>query len=51
MTQYKEPTEVSHRSLEACMSDPGDFLLSDFSKIERPQLLHIAFQVHHLLLH
>lgn len=45
VTQYKEPKQMSHRSMDACMADPGDFLLSDFSKIERPQLLHIAFQV------
>lgn len=45
VTQYKEPKQMSHRSMDACMSDPGDFLLSDFSKIERPQLLHVAFQV------
>ena len=27
------------------MAAPGNFLLSDFSKIERSQLLHVSFQV------
>ncbi|PKI49887.1 hypothetical protein CRG98_029725 [Punica granatum] len=26
------------------LKDPGDFLLSDFSKFDRPPLLHLAFQ-------
>jgi hypothetical protein len=44
VTQVKQPKKSAHRSLEVCMSEPGNFLLSDFSKIERPQLLHVAFQ-------
>ncbi|KAK6145242.1 hypothetical protein DH2020_022062 [Rehmannia glutinosa] len=30
--------------LSEAINDPGDFLLSDFSKFDRPPLLHLAFQ-------
>jgi ubiquitin-activating enzyme E1 len=45
VTKVKQPTKAEHRSLSECMTDPGNFLLSDFSKIERSNLLHVAFQV------
>ena len=44
VTQVKEPKEGKHMPLKECLTKPGEFLLSDFSKIERPQLLHVAFQ-------
>ena len=44
MTQVKEAKQGKHRSLAECITQPGEFLLSDFSKIERSQLLHVAFQ-------
>jgi ubiquitin-activating enzyme E1 len=44
VTQHKQAKEAKHRCLTDCLTQPGEFLLSDFSKIERPQLLHVAFQ-------
>ena len=44
VTQVKQPRVVKFKTLEESLSDPGDFLLSDFSKFERPPLLHLAFQ-------
>ena len=44
MTQVKEAKQGKHRSLTECLAQPGEFLLSDFSKIERPAVLHVAFQ-------
>ena len=44
VTQHKVPKTVSFRTLEAALSEPGEFLLTDFSKIERPGVLHIGFQ-------
>jgi Ubiquitin-activating enzyme E1 four-helix bundle len=45
VTQHKAArVGCTHRSLEACISEPGEFLLSDFSKIDRPGMLHVAFQ-------
>ena len=44
VTQVKQPSTAQHRSLTECLAAPGNFLLSDFSKIERSQLLHTAFQ-------
>ena len=32
------------KTLEAAIADPGEFLLSDFAKFERPALLHVGFQ-------
>lgn len=43
-TQHKEPKVLSFRTLAEAINDPGEFLLSDFSKIERSALLHIGFQ-------
>ncbi|KAK7387264.1 hypothetical protein VNO78_27922 [Psophocarpus tetragonolobus] len=44
VTQVKQPKVLNFKSLREALSDPGDFLLSDFSKFDRPPLLHIAFQ-------
>ncbi|KAL4342992.1 hypothetical protein AHAS_Ahas11G0033800 [Arachis hypogaea] len=44
VTQVKQPKILNFKPLRAALSDPGDFLLSDFSKFDRPRLLHIAFQ-------
>jgi ubiquitin-activating enzyme E1 len=45
VTQVKQPAKAQHRSLTECIVNPGNFLLSDFSKLQRSHLLHIAFQV------
>ncbi|XP_078436471.1 ubiquitin-activating enzyme E1 2-like [Wolffia australiana] len=44
VTQVKLPKILKFKTLREALVDPGEFLLSDFSKPERPQLLHVAFQ-------
>lgn len=44
VTQVKQPKVLNFKSLKEALSDPGDFLLSDFSKFDHPPLLHVAFQ-------
>ncbi|CAD6222332.1 unnamed protein product [Miscanthus lutarioriparius] len=44
VTQVKEPKVLRFKALRDAMRDPGDFLLSDFSKFERSPVLHLAFQ-------
>lgn len=44
VTQHKLPKTIAFRPLDAALSDPGEFLLTDFSKFERPGHLHIGFQ-------
>ena len=43
-TQVKQPKLLKFKTLRDSLTDPGDFLLSDFSKVDHPQLLHVAFQ-------
>ncbi|XP_028760249.1 ubiquitin-activating enzyme E1 2-like [Neltuma alba] len=43
VTQVKEPTVLKFKTLRESLSDPYDFLLSDFSKHDHPPLLHLAF--------
>ena len=43
MTQFKRPKQLAFKPLQQAIKSPGEFLFSDFSKIERPGLLHIAF--------
>lgn len=44
VTQVKEPKVLKFNPLRKAISDPGDFLLSDFSKFDRPPILHLTFQ-------
>ncbi|KAK7385562.1 hypothetical protein VNO78_31285 [Psophocarpus tetragonolobus] len=44
VTQVKQQKVLKFKPLREALSDPGDFLLSDFSKFDRPPLLHLAFQ-------
>ncbi|WOK96678.1 ubiquitin-activating enzyme E1 2-like isoform X1 [Canna indica] len=44
VTQVKEPKVLKFKPLGEALKDPGEFLLSDFSKFDRPPLLHLAFQ-------
>ena len=44
VTQVKQPKVLNFKPLREALRDPGDFLLSDFSKFDRPPLLHLAFQ-------
>ena len=43
VTQFKRPKQLAFKPLQQAIESPGEFLFSDFSKIERPGLLHIAF--------
>ncbi|KAJ6831066.1 ubiquitin-activating enzyme E1 1-like [Iris pallida] len=44
VTQVKQPKILKFKPLKDALRDPGEFLLSDFSKFDRPPLLHLAFQ-------
>ncbi|KAF2306443.1 hypothetical protein GH714_018115 [Hevea brasiliensis] len=44
VTQVKQPKVLKFKPFRDALKDPGDFLLSDFSKFDRPPLLHLAFQ-------
>lgn len=44
VTQVKPPKVLNFKTLQEALNAPGEFLLSDFAKFERPPLLHIAFQ-------
>eukprot|EP00271_Cylindrocystis_brebissonii_P015800 TRINITY_DN38822_c0_g1_i1.p1 TRINITY_DN38822_c0_g1~~TRINITY_DN38822_c0_g1_i1.p1 ORF type:complete len:1057 (+),score=227.94 TRINITY_DN38822_c0_g1_i1:231-3401(+) len=44
VTQVKPPKLLDFKSLEEALQEPGEFLLSDFGKFDRPPLLHLAFQ-------
>ncbi|XP_068636995.1 ubiquitin-activating enzyme E1 1 isoform X2 [Aristolochia californica] len=44
VTQVKQPKVLKFKPLKEALKDPGDFLLSDFSKFDRPPVLHLAFQ-------
>jgi len=42
--QVKQPVVVKFRSLRDCLEKPGEFLLSDFGKLDRSDLMHRTFQ-------
>ncbi|GAB9471689.1 putative ubiquitin-activating enzyme [Globisporangium polare] len=44
VTQVKQPLTVKFKSLSDALASPGEFLISDFAKLNRPELLHVAFQ-------
>lgn len=44
VTQHKEPKTLAFKTLADALESPGEFLLSDFSKLERAPLLHLAFR-------
>lgn len=44
VTQVKQPKVLNFKPLKVALNDPGEFLLSDFSKFDRPPLLHLAFK-------
>ena len=44
VTQHKAPKQLAFRPLQQALADPGELMLTDFSKIERPGLLHLGFQ-------
>lgn len=44
VTQVKQPLVVKFKPLTTALASPGEFLISDFAKLERSALLHVAFQ-------
>ncbi len=44
VTQVKQPKTLHFKSLSESIEAPGEFLMSDFSKFERPPLLHVGFR-------
>jgi ubiquitin-activating enzyme E1 len=44
ITQVKQPVTMSFEPYDVKLSNPGDFMLSDFAKFDRPGILHAGFQ-------
>ncbi|GLC36229.1 E1 ubiquitin-activating protein [Pleodorina starrii] len=44
VVQVKEPKALAFKTLEKALPDPGEFLLTDFSKLDRAAQLHVGFQ-------
>ena len=44
VTQAKQAKVLSFKTFAQSLPEPGEFLLSDFAKMDRPALLHVAFQ-------
>lgn len=44
ITQVKQPVTMSFETYEKRLEDPGEMMMSDFAKFDRPALLHAAFQ-------
>lgn len=44
ITQIKTPVTMHFEPYSKKLQDPGDFMLSDFAKFDRPPILHLGFQ-------
>ena len=44
ITQIKQPVVMSFDSYATKLENPGEFMLSDFAKFDRPPVLHLGFQ-------
>ena len=44
VTQVKEPKTLSFRSMSDALQEPGEFLMSDFSKLDRASVLHVCLR-------
>ena len=44
VAEAKQPKKINFKPLRDALADPGEFLFSDFSKLERSATLHVAFQ-------
>lgn len=53
ITQIKQPVKLSFDSYQDKLVNPGEFLMSDFSKFDRPPVLHLGFQaiIEYMALH
>jgi ubiquitin-activating enzyme E1 len=43
ITQVKKPTKVSFKDFAAASADPGELMMTDFAKFDRPGVLHTGF--------
>lgn len=44
ITPVKKAVIMSFKTHKEELEDPGDLMMSDFAKFNRPQLLHLAYQ-------
>mmetsp|Transcript_15256 Transcript_15256/g.42239 ORF Transcript_15256/g.42239 Transcript_15256/m.42239 type:complete len:1050 (+) Transcript_15256:121-3270(+) len=44
ITQIKQPVTLSFEPYAKKVQQPGEFMLSDFAKFDRPPILHLGFQ-------
>jgi len=44
ITQVKQPVTMAFETYEKRLEEPGEMMMSDFAKFDRPGLLHSAFQ-------
>jgi ubiquitin-activating enzyme E1 len=44
ITQVKKPVTRSFQTYRKSLETPGEFLISDFAKLDRPPLLHLAYK-------
>jgi ubiquitin-activating enzyme E1 len=44
ITQVKQPVTIAFETYEKRLQDPGEMMMSDFAKFDRPALLYCAFQ-------
>merc|ERR1719162_276808 len=44
ITQVKKPKTMGFKSYRKAMEDPGELMMSDFAKFDRPALLHLAYK-------
>ena len=44
ITQIKHPVKMHFAPYEEKVADPGEMMMSDFAKFDRPPVLHLAFQ-------
>eukprot|EP00527_Entomoneis_sp_CCMP2396_P002422 CAMPEP_0198150574 /NCGR_PEP_ID=MMETSP1443-20131203/51491_1 /TAXON_ID=186043 /ORGANISM="Entomoneis sp., Strain CCMP2396" /LENGTH=409 /DNA_ID=CAMNT_0043815923 /DNA_START=29 /DNA_END=1255 /DNA_ORIENTATION=- len=44
ITQVKQPVTMHFEPYDKKLQEPGEFMLSDFAKFDRPTVLHLGFQ-------
>eukprot|EP01043_Picozoa_sp_COSAG02_P019354 COSAG02_NODE_928_length_15853_cov_9.053574_7_plen_661_part_00 len=42
--QVKQPKDLAFKSLRDSLSEPGEIMMSDFAKFDRPPVLHLLFR-------
>lgn len=43
ITQIKQPVQMHFEPFAKALQEPGEFMMSDFAKFDRPPLLHLGF--------